>query len=373
MDHLDQPLGLLMRPTFSVDLKDSLELAARKLRENGCDTLPVTDDGFLAGAVSESDLAQALSNGTDMTVAVETISHGALTGSVTATGADALRLFNNQDAKTLIVIDDAGQVQGIVTPSDLYPKRLTPLRPHLVGGMATPFGVYLTTGSLRAGVSHLALITTGITLLGLLQVGGILGVVLHDVLRARHVDASVADIAEPIATFGLFLLGMRLIPLSGIHAAEHKVVHAIERGEELVPSIVRRMPRVHPRCGTNLAVGASLFMGVGGIPIFHDPGLRFLLAGIVTLIFWRPLGNLMQYYVTTKRPTDKHLAMGIRSGRELLQKYATSSVHSAGFWVRILNSGIFHVAIGSSIATGLLYLAMRAVGLSAEHYMWEVY
>ncbi|HWA84320.1 MAG TPA: DUF1385 domain-containing protein, partial [Fimbriimonadaceae bacterium] len=291
MDHLDQPLGLLMRPTFSVDLKDSLELAARKLRENGCDTLPVTDDGFLAGAVTETDLARALSQGLDSNSAVEAITHGALTGSVTATGVDAVRLFNNRDAKTLIVIDDAGQVQGILTPSDLYPKRLTPLRPPLVGGMATPFGVYLTTGSLRAGVGHLALVTTGITLLGLLQVGGILGVVLHDVLRSRGVDSSLADVAELITAFGLFLLGMRLIPLSGIHAAEHKVVHAIERGEDLAPAVVRRMPRVHPRCGTNLAVGASMFMGLGGLPLFSDPSLRFLFAGIVTLIFWRPVGN----------------------------------------------------------------------------------
>lgn len=361
-----------MRPTFSVDLRDSLELAARKLRENGCDTLPVTDEGYLAGVVSETALAQALAAGIEMTAAVDSISRGALTARTSTTGSEALRLFNNQDAKTLIVIDDAGQVQGILTPADLYPKRLAPPRPPLVGGMATPFGVYLTTGSLRAGVSHFALITTGITLFGLLQLGGVFGVVLRDALDAHHVGPAISDAVQPVATFGMFLLGMRLLPLSGIHAAEHKVVHAIERGEELVPAVVRRMPRVHPRCGTNLAVGASLFSGVGSLPIL-DPGTRFLIAGIVTLIFWRPLGNMVQYYVTTKRPTDKHIAMGIRSGRELLEKYSTSGVRNATFVARIVNSGLLHVILGSSIALGVLILTLRALGLPVDHYLFEVY
>jgi uncharacterized protein YqhQ len=40
------------------------------------------------------------------------------------------------------------------------------------------------------------------------------------------------------------------------------VVHAIERGEPLVLEVVRRMPRVHPRCGTNLVAGIALFLGL---------------------------------------------------------------------------------------------------------------
>jgi uncharacterized protein YqhQ len=36
------------------------------------------------------------------------------------------------------------------------------------------------------------------------------------------------------------------------------VVHAIERGEPLLAESVRAMPRVHPRCGTNIVAAAFL-------------------------------------------------------------------------------------------------------------------
>jgi uncharacterized protein YqhQ len=149
---------------------------------------------------------------------------------------------------------------------------------------------------------------------------------------------------------------MRLIPLSGIHAAEHKVVHAIERGEELLPSTVSRMPRVHPRCGTNLAIGASLFIGLGTMELPIGSALKLMIAGVATLLLWRPLGNAMQFYVTTKTPTDKHLAMGIRSGKELLAKYATDGSRRVSVFQRIVNSGMIHVIVGSNIAFWLYYL-----------------
>ncbi len=146
------------------------------------------------------------------------------------------------------------------------------------------------------------------------------------------------------------------MPLSGIHAAEHKVVHAIERGEELVASTVRRMPRVHPRCGTNLAVGATIFFSLGQAKFLEPTGLGPLVAAIVALVLWRPLGNAMQYYVTTKRPSDKHVEMGIRSGKELLEKYATSGTAGASIGQRLVNSGMLHVMAGSMSVMGLAWL-----------------
>ncbi|MFI5385981.1 MAG: DUF1385 domain-containing protein [Fimbriimonadales bacterium] len=360
MDQLSQPIGLLMRPTYTVDLQDSLELAARKLRENGSGVLPVTENGTFAGVVTEGALAGALASGLEMTDPVAGISHGSLTAKPNITGAEALRLFDGQSSSALIVIDDAGRVLGIVTPSDLYPKRISPPRPPVVGGMATPFGVYLTTGSIRAGAGHWALLTTGMILFGLLTLGNIVTGLLTDQFPQIGISAGVASFVQTTLPFVLFLAGMRIIPLSGIHAAEHKVVHAIERGEELVPSTVRRMPRVHPRCGTNLVVGATLFILIASvIPIpwlrsYSEP--RLILAAIVTLVFWRPLGSATQYYVTTKRPTDKQLMMGIRSGKELLHKYATTPGGQGGIGQRILNSGMLHVIAGSCIALGILLL-----------------
>lgn len=361
MDQLAKPIGLLMRSTFTVDLQDSLELSARKLRDNGMDILPVTEDGYLSGVITETSLASALAAGMELTDPVEAISRGALTSKPAMTGAEALRLFETQQASALVVIDDAGRVLGVLTPSDLYPKRITPPRPALVGGMATPFGVYLTTGSLRAGVSHLALVTTGATLFGLLLVASIITSLVTNWFTSLGLRGDINGAIQNVLPFALFLIGMRSIPLSGIHAAEHKVVHAIERGEELVPSIVRRMPRVHPRCGTNLATGAAIFTTLGMWQVIPDDymELRLLFAAVMTLIFWRPLGGIMQYYVTTRPPTEKQLAMGIRSGRELLERYATQGSVSASFFQRIVNSGMLHVIAGSSLASAIVIPTLR--------------
>lgn len=354
MDQLAQPIGVLMRPTYTVDLQDSLELAARKLRENGCGVLPVTDDQILAGAVTETGLAEALALGKALTEPISSIAKGVVTARPFTTGAEALRIFDQQGATVIVVIDDAARVLGILTPSDLYPKRHAPPRPPLVGGMATPFGVYLTTGSLRAGVGHLALVTTGMTLFGLFLVGAVVTALIVQWMVHQGISDTAVNAVYQILPFAIFLLGMRLLPLSGIHAAEHKVVHAIERGEELVPSTVARMPRVHPRCGTNLAIGASLFMGLGTMEVAIPAGLKILFAAIATLVLWRPLGNAMQRYVTTRPPSEKHLAMGIKSGKELLAKYATSGAVSANVFQRIINSGMLHVITGSTLA-GLIY------------------
>ena len=56
-------------------------------------------------------------------------------------------------ARALPVVDGAGQLKGVVTRSDVASALLRGLRPLRIGGMATPFGVYLTTGNHRGGVA----------------------------------------------------------------------------------------------------------------------------------------------------------------------------------------------------------------------------
>jgi uncharacterized protein YqhQ len=154
----------------------------------------------------------------------------------------------------------------------------------------------------------------------------------------------------------LFAASFRLLPISGIHAAEHMVVHAIERGEPLVPSVVKRMPRVHPRCGTNLAVGSTFFLWLATFQLIQPEEFRLLLALVATVLLWRPLGGVVQYFITTKQPSDKQIQMGIRSGRELLEKHSRAKRIQVGFGGRLLQSGLFHVMAGSILATILLYL-----------------
>ncbi len=56
------------------------------------------------------------------------------------------------------------------------------------------------------------------------------------------------------------------------HGAEHKTIHALEAGLELVPENVKKFSPLHPRCGTNfllivmvLAIAVFSFVGVPGL------------------------------------------------------------------------------------------------------------
>jgi len=152
---------------------------------------------------------------------------------------------------------------------------------------------------------------------------------------------------------GVFLVLMRISPLSGTHGAEHQVVHAIEREEELIPRVIRRMPRVHPRCGTNLVAGAGIFSGILFSNWIDSEELRLVTAAIVTLFLWRRVGGFLQSFLTTKRPSNDQLASGIRAGEMLLDRYAKAPAIMPNVWQRIWNSGIFPLMAGA-MGTSLL-------------------
>ncbi|HZH98546.1 MAG TPA: DUF1385 domain-containing protein, partial [Fimbriimonadaceae bacterium] len=232
-----------------------------------------------------------------------------------------------------------------------------------IGGMATPFGVYLTTGAISAGAGPLALVSTGMLMFGLFLAGDLSAFYTAEALVRRDASESLLWIVRNLMPVTVFFTGLRILPLAGIHAAEHKVVHAIERGEELESEIVKRMPRVHPRCGTNLAVGATLFMSILFSQVVTSDELRFLLAVFVTFICWRPIGTAVQLLITTKPPNDKQIQMGISAGEELLERYWVTRGAMPGPLKRIWNSGIFYVVIGSSLCYALAYGLVRLFGL----------
>jgi hypothetical protein len=77
-------------------------------------------------------------------------------------------------------------------------------------------------------------------------------------------------------------------------------------------------------------------------------------AFISAYLLYRPLGSFVQFFITTRPPSDKQLASGIAAGKELLDRYARQRGPVASPWQRILNSGMLHVAAGSSGAFLLL-------------------
>jgi hypothetical protein len=100
-----------------------------------------------------------------------------------------------------------------------------------------------------------------------------------------------------------------------------------------------------------------LFMGVF-LPEWADPGLRLLAAMVVTLFLWKPLGSFVQFFFTTKPPTDAQLAGGIKAGKELLASSARASRRYASVPRRFLASGIVHVITGAFIAETLTYAVL---------------
>lgn len=361
---LSQSVGALARHAETVHLGQSLESAAATMRYAESAMVVVLDEPFVAGVIDEAGLSNCLAEGADLHEPLERAMRDASTIAPHATGAEALRRFTDEGSAPLVVIDAAGHLLGILSPSDLFPKRHEPVRPPSIGGMATPFGVYLTTGSLRAGAGNLALVTTGMLLFTLFLAGVLLTDPLTAALYQKPGWERVAAAVSEYLPIVLFLLGMRSLPLAGTHASEHMVVHAIERGEPLVPSVVARMPRVHPRCGTNLAVGAGVFLGVFHSRFLPDDQIRLLVAALATFGLWRPAGSFVQRYITTKRPSQRQVEAGARVGQELLEKYQASPHYSPPFAVRIWNSGMLHVMAGAALSAAIVSVISNVLGLN---------
>lgn len=361
---------LPLDPSFETT---SLGRAAQRMVEEDLPLVPIVDEtARFVGVITESAIRQALAAGIPASTSVfDWIRRDPHIIGPGARGAEALRLFDLVQETALCVVDTSGGFHGVLTPSRLMASPDQRSRPRMVGGMATPLGVYLTNGRIGAGVPHIGLVLTGALLFSLfLGSSFIVQTIINVGLDQKWLALSLARAAwfqgaAGAVSLALFFIGMRSLPLAGIHAAEHMVVHAIERGEPLEPDVVARMPRVHPRCGTNLAVGAMLFLGIFSINWTPDQELRLLAAALVTLMLWRSLGYLLQDKITTKPATKAQIMMGIKAGTELLAKMEEESIRPPSPWQRILSSGIIQVVIGSLLSQGIVWALMEILRVPA--------
>lgn len=352
MDLLTLPVGTLAQGFEPIHAEDSVARAVSVLRGHTNSIVPVSQDGRYIGVISETSLTRAIAQNVDPIAPVTEAMEMAETISSAATGAEALRRLHDTGASTLVVLNSQDEPVGLISASDLFPRPIQRPVPPLIGGMATPFGVYLTNGSTHGGVSSWALVSTGVVLSLLLIFGQLVaGYLSPHVPKTQWGDMLIGSL--PLL---IFMIGMRSIPLAGTHAAEHKVVHALERGEPLTPAVVKRMPRVHPRCGTNLAVGATMFLFLQTVQIGMEPMLQTVFAAIITFMTYKRLGGFMQWLITTKPPNDKQIESGIKAAEDLLHNYAVTRLNQPTFIQRILNMGIFQVMLGASLTTGVVYI-----------------
>ncbi len=264
---------------------------------------------------------------------------------------NALLTFDRYDLPALPVLDEAGQYRGILSRADVIAAVGNNVRPPMVGGMATPLGVWLSNGTLNAGAPPLGLFLSGLTLAACFFVSQILlGLILWTINPVWGGAAFSGRLGAALdntqtlnlfAFFGhklLFLLVLRALPMAGIHAAEHQTVHALERGLPLEIEYVEKMPRAHPRCGTNLlAIASIMTIGFVHLPV----GPEWIIIVLAATFFgWRSFGTLIQELFTTRPASKKQLQSGIKAARELMDKYQAQPFAQPASPFKLLNNGM---------------------------------
>lgn len=360
------PIHSLARPLPGLALGERVGVAAEWVRVSPYRAVPVLSGEILVGMVTERSVAEyllrfpegparqsCLEHEIAETVMVPTaalhplLSVDALREALVAEGVDALPLTEGN-----------GLYLGMIGHSDLVRELLRPLALPQLGGMATPVGVYLTTGAAHAGASPWALVLTGFCFfVGQFLLLGVLSVLTPSL---PHLPLPMAwrETIELTVTALVVLAGflglIRLSPIAGYHAAEHQVVHSLERHVPLLPERVAQQPRVHPRCGTNLMAG-SFLLGLGGAfsPLLGQFG--FVFSGLLALVYWRSLGEWFQAHLTTRPASRAQLEQAIAAARELLVRHE-QCLESPTPLRRLLYSGMPPLLAGFLLGAGLLAL-----------------
>lgn len=376
-------LRAVMRPTPTLAPEDSVERFIQTIRFLPVTELPVTRHGYLCGIVTQADLLHILTlpEGAVRDRALhQPIEKLIRPAQAVATPEMSLTEIGSQLAlhhlSLIPVVDSSRYCLGVVVANDLLAPALAPSYPAPVGGMATPFGVYLTNGSVRAGVGDGALVAAG-ALIGGLHLLSRLIVDRTLWFAHRYADLPEWPLFNPdvipttrqpwlglislgwyLAMLLLFLLLIRVTRIASFHAAEHQTVHAMERNETLLPEIVGRMPRAHPRCGTNLLAAGLVFFSILEI-CNYIPGLDVvgpLIALLMTLFSWRRVGTILQERFTTKPAGDREIASGIAAATALTERYFQTPPSRPRLYRRLWCMGLIQTAAGVALIYTLYYL-----------------
>ena len=291
---------------------------------------------------------------------------------------DALNALQASGQTSLPLRNAEGRIVAVLSQPLSAPPALA--APPRLGGMATPLGVYLHDGVSSGGAGFWGLVLTGMTMSCLALTAQVLAHVSSHFASA-HFPA--LEIWESRLPFGLplwlsaispwlpmpfvFLL-LRLVPLSGIHAAEHQVVHCVERHAPLSVDTVRTMPRVHPRCGTNLFAGFTVFLltflGIFTLTqasswqLLDSVTLAAMLSGPLTLIYWRRVGGWVQRYFATRPATDHQINGAITAAEQVLSRHQRrlERRERPRFLPlrRVWTAGIAQILVGYAVVIGLL-------------------
>jgi len=380
---MNDSISRLMKTPIILSPGDSAGRAVGLMRASGAASVLAGENGHVLGSVHESDIASMMAHfdnpedgrSQPVTELIKPLER-ALTPQTSS--SDAIALFSLGSSDVLPVVSSNGIIVGMLHLRDLLGDVTHNMRPQGVAGMATPIGVHLTTGSVSGGAGSTGLFLTGAALAGMIAASVLVGegfVWMLSALTGVRLDLMAAS--PPVtAAFDVYSLAfygksvlyavtwlvlMRYSSLSGYHAAEHMTVHAMEVGEELTPEYVRRMPRVHPRCGTNILAAAGIFVIIVG-RLGTDLGI--LVGMIVVIVGWRFVGGMLQQFVTTSNPSEKQLASGVQAGVELIEEYRKQPGYVAVGFQRLWNVGFPQVAAGMFSGYAIIAAIGSLIGMT---------
>jgi len=369
-------VGQCLRRARVLSVSESVATAADVLRVTNPPVLPVVHGDSVVGIVGLRELR--LTNGSPTDVRVDAVMAPPPPPLRPETRArDGREAMAARDLDVAPVVSAQGEFLGVVTRSDLLALSAGRLRPSRCGGMATPLGVYLTTGSVRSGAGDLGLVLAGATMgmLAVLSFAFVFGIVwvadsVWDIgllagfaLGSRPPEVVVGRALWLVAWFVIYAWLFRLSPLAGYHAAEHMTVNAMESGAEITPDSVAQHSRVHPRCGTNLVVVLVFFSLLGEALAPSGAWLGMIALAVVLSRTW--LGGLAQRYITTRRPTAAELESGVRAGRQLIEAHQAALGRHPSFVRRLWTTGLAQSLLGFSLAMALLRGLLWLAGMGA--------
>jgi hypothetical protein len=249
-----------------------------------------------------------------------------------------------------------------------------------------PTGVHLSNGTIRTSANW-ELVLTGMAIISLAGCSAVVSYLviwlLGQAVNAPTVPmllgvgvpltqmSAVWQAAINLITFFVFLVALRLSPLSGYHAAEHMTVTCIERFGWLDTDRVPDMPRAHPRCGTSLLTGILPIILIA-IPLwsFWPYGMQYLITPLIVFLGWsvrEQTGWFIQQHFTTKPPSPRQLEAGLRAGHRLLaaaermQGVPTSPGHRLG------QRGLPQMFAGVLVAMWLLQRILENLHVWLDH------
>jgi len=120
---------------------------------------------------------------------------------------------------------------------------------------------------------------------------------------------------------------IKLTPIGKYHAAEHMVAHAYGKYPSLTLEEVKKQPRIHKDCGTNLVISVLTCFFLLKM-VFGDATWVFIVSWSIGYELWKnepkllwdailAIGKAIQYLFFTSKPEEKHLLVAMEAMKKL--------------------------------------------------------